>query len=149
MGTVPRPPASGDCGGGAVSYDDLANLVSFRPLERPVGHWRRRATPPFRARWTQTVDLLAKELRAHGARRTILEIDIREQDLRLDGSCPSQRHRLRSPGVNVLSFKATAVPGSPELRYEVGEFSHWQDDVRRGSRASKLSAVDQRRDETW
>jgi hypothetical protein len=107
-------------------YEELARLVTFRPLERPVPGPRRHA--PFRARWGQTVELLAKELRAHGARRTVLEIDMREQDFRLDGM-PRANANAQSPGI-VLSFEATRVPGKPHLRYEVGTFYGWQDNVR-------------------
>src|SRR3954453_14752385 len=99
-------------------YEELARLVTFRPLERPVTGPRRRA--PFRAAWSNTVDLLAKELRAHGARRTVLEVDMAEQDFRLDGR-PRASARAASPGI-VISFEAAKVPGSPQLRYEVGSF---------------------------
>jgi hypothetical protein len=109
-----------------MSYSDLAYLVTFRPLERPVGGSTRYSQ--FKAPWTRTVELLAKELRAHGARRTILEVDLREQDIRLDG-LPRADRNARTPGI-VLSFEATAVHGSPKLRYEVGTFTHWQDNVR-------------------
>jgi hypothetical protein len=109
-----------------VSYDELAQLVTFRPLERPVAaSWR---SSPFKASWTSTVRLLARELRAHGARQTVLEIDMRESDLRLDG-LPRADRRAQSPGI-VLSFKATAVPGQPSLRYEVGTYNDWRDNVR-------------------
>jgi hypothetical protein len=110
-----------------MSYSDLARLVTFRPLERPIGEGRTRYSP-FRASWSQTVELLGKELRAHGARKTILEVDLREQDLRLDG-LPRADRNARTPGI-VLSFDATAVPGKPQLRYEVATFSNWQDNVR-------------------
>lgn len=109
-----------------MSYDDLASMVTFRPLERPVptsGRWS-----PFKATWRSTVQLLAKELRAHGARNTILEVDVRESDLRLDG-LPRADRRARTSGI-VLSFKATKVPGSPQLRYEVGTYNDWTDNLR-------------------
>lgn len=108
-------------------YNDLAGLVTFRPLERPLRRGGDRLAP-FRARWTSTVDLLVKELRAHGARRVVVEIDIREDDLRLDG-LPRAGCSARTPGV-VLSFEATKVPGSPQLRYEVGTYSDWRDNLR-------------------
>lgn len=110
-----------------MSYSDLADLVTFRPLERPVGRGPMRYSP-FRAPWSNTVSLLAKELRAHGAQRTILEVDLREQDLRQDG-LPRADRTARSPGI-VLSFEATRVPNKPHLRYEVAEFTHWQENVR-------------------
>lgn len=110
-----------------MSYLELANLVSFRPLERPVGDGPTRYSN-FKASWTNTVTLLERELRAHGARRCVLEIDFREQDLRLDG-LPRADRSARSPGV-VLSFEATRVPGRPSLRYEVATFTDWKDNVR-------------------
>jgi hypothetical protein len=107
-------------------YEDLARLVTFRPLERPLRGPTRYS--PFKAGWTSTVELLAKELRAHGARNAVLEVDFREQDLRLDG-LPRADRSARSPGI-VLSFKATSVSGSPDLRYEVSTFSDWRANVR-------------------
>lgn len=107
-------------------YIDLVRLVTFRPLERPVRSAYR--VSPFKAGWTSTVELLAKELRQHGSRRAVLEIDFREQDLRLDG-LPRADRRAQSAGV-VLSFEATAVSGSPRLRYEVGTFNDWRDNLR-------------------
>jgi hypothetical protein len=110
-----------------VSYGDLAGLVTLRPLERPLTE-RSRRDSPFRASWTNTVELLADELRAHGARHAVLEIAFREQDLRLDG-LPRADARSQSPGI-VLSFEASRVPGKPQLRYEVTEFTDWQANVR-------------------
>jgi hypothetical protein len=107
-------------------YADLAGLVMFRPLERPVASGHRLS--PFRASWISTVELVVKELRAHGARHVVLEVDISERDLRLDG-LPRADRRARTPGI-VLSFEATNVPGRPKLRYEVGTFSDWQDNLR-------------------
>lgn len=109
-----------------MSYSDLAQLVTFRPLERPVPTAGRPS--PFRSIWSTTVTLLAKELHAHGASHTILEVDLREQDIRQDG-LPRANSRARSAGI-VLSFTARKVPGSPALRYEVGTYSDWQDNVR-------------------
>ena len=109
-----------------MSYHDLGQLVTFRPLEWPVPGGRRQS--PFRGSWTSTVRLLAKELRAHGARGTVLEVDIAERDLRLDG-LPCADRRAPTSGI-VLSFEATAVAGSPKLRYEVGTFWDWQDNLR-------------------
>lgn len=109
-----------------MSYTDLARIVTFRPLERPVGGGQRYSN--FKASWPDTVALLERELRAHGARNIILEVDLREQDLRLDG-LPRADRNARTPGI-VLSFEATRVPGKPALRYEVATFTDWRDNVR-------------------
>lgn len=108
------------------AYEDLARLVTFRPLERPVPCQYRPV--PFSASWSSTVNLLAKELRAHGARNAVLEIDFRESDLRLDGLPRADRH-ARTDSI-VLSFEATRVPDKPHLRYEVGTFADWRANVR-------------------
>lgn len=109
-------------------YEDLRGLVTFRPLERPLEYKGGVRYSPFRAGWTSTVELLAKELRAHGATGTVLEIDLPEDGFRNDG-LPRANRSAGSPGI-VLSFKATAVPDQPNLRYEVTEYTSWQDNVR-------------------
>lgn len=121
-------------------YTDLARLVTLRPLERPAPSDARRHST-FRSSWSSTIVLLAKELHAHGARSGVLEVDFREQDLRLDG-LPRANARAHSPAV-VLSFEAASVPGKPHLRYEVGTFTDWQDNVRAIALALQaLRAVD-------
>lgn len=110
-----------------MSYADLAGMVTFRPLERPVSNGPTRYSP-FKASWSKTVTLLSKELHLHGASNVVLEVDLREQDIRQDG-LPRADRNARSPGI-VLSFKANAVSGAPELRYEVATFTDWRDNVR-------------------
>lgn len=122
-----------------MSYSDLLGVLTLRPLERPVREASTSA--PFRASWTSTVSLLARELRAHGARNAVLEIDMRERDFRLDG-LPRAGATAATPGI-VLSFEASAVPGRPKLRYEVGTYWRWQDNVRAVALALQaLRAVD-------
>lgn len=66
---------------------------------------------------------------------------MREQDLRLDG-LPRADRSARSPGI-VLSFEAASVFDKPHLRYEVGTYSSWQDNVRALALALEaLRAVD-------
>lgn len=108
------------------AYGDLASVVRFRPLERPIECQYRVA--PFSANWTSTVALLGKELRAHGSRNAILEVDLAESAFRLDGM-PRADRSVNTPGV-VLSFEATKVPGEPQLRYEVGTYRGFDDNIR-------------------
>lgn len=120
-------------------YTDLRGLVVFRPLERPLDEAHRYS--PFKAPWASTVNLLADELRFHGAEHVVMEIDMADANIRQDGM-PRADRQARTPGV-VLSFKATSVPGEPDLRYEASEFYRWTDNVRAlalGLRA--LRAVD-------
>lgn len=110
-----------------MSYSDLARLVTFRPLDGRI-EATGRVRSPFRAHWSDTVEVLARELRAIGAQRTVLEVDLAERDFRLDG-LPRADRRAYTPGIRI-SFIAARVPGQPNLRYEVGRFDDWQDNVR-------------------
>lgn len=107
-------------------YGSLARFVTFRPLSRPVACQHKRA--PFKASWEKTTQELRRELRLHGAKATVLEVDMREQDFRVDGQ-PRADRSARSPGVR-LSFTASELPHSPALMYEAGEYAHWTDNVR-------------------
>lgn len=108
-------------------YSELTYYgVTFRPLHG-IGHFRRLVTrrrSPFRASWSSTVELLAKELRALNARRVVIELDMDEADFRLDG-IPRANATARTPGV-VISFESPHGP----LRYAVDTFDHWQDNIR-------------------
>lgn len=109
-----------------MSYAELAELVTFRPLDRPLTGGRSWRPSPFKAPWRSTVTLLSRELRMLRARNVVMLIDFREQDLRLDGM-PRADRRAQSPGI-VLSMHAAGV--GHDLRYEVNTFDDWQDNVR-------------------
>lgn len=131
-----------------MSYADLAKLVTIRPLTTwPGERTRDRVDSPFRAGWTDTVEILAHELDAIGARRTVLELpDLTDRDLRLDG-LPYARWSTDDPGV-VLSFETDYGP----LRYAVDTYRRpsyrrgmesWQHNVRAIALALRaLRAVD-------
>ena len=120
-------------------YGDLASLVIFRPLDGHLPCQFR--TSQFRGSWSSTVELLAKELRAVGAQQAILEIALGESDFRIDG-LPRANARAYSPAVR-LSFVASRVEGRPSLRYEVGTYDDWQDNVRAIAKGLEaLRAVD-------
>jgi hypothetical protein len=121
-----------------VSYSDLGNLVTFRPLDRPLSaRLRDFSASPFRASWSKTVALLARELRMLSAKRAVMELDMDETDFRLDG-LPRANAYARTPGI-VLSFESRHGP----LRYEVGTYAHWEDNVRAVALALEaLRAVD-------
>lgn len=109
----------------ADSYGDLAGLVTFRPLERAIpSQWRR---SPFRASWSVTVSQLAREIRMLKPRGpVVMQVDLREDDFRLDG-LPRADRRAMSPGV-VLAFESAKVGHA--LRYAVATFDDWRDNVR-------------------
>lgn len=105
-------------------YGELRDLgVTFRPYDGPPpatgGTWSRFDSP-----WHATVDTLARELRALDAHNIVVELDITDADLRIDG-IPRANARLARDGVRI-SFDSKWGP----LRYETGEFIGWQENVR-------------------
>lgn len=101
------------------------SLYVVRPISTWPGERRRfHSRAPFRTQWSLTLDLLGRELRMLNAQRVVLEIDVREIDLRNDGELRANA-RPASPAV-VLSFKSKHGP----LRYPCDRFSGWQDNVR-------------------
>lgn len=96
---------------------------------RPVSEWpgARTARPrrsAFSAQWRDTVALLRRELGALHARDVVLMVDIREDQLRLDG-LPRANAIPASPGV-VLAFE---TPDGP-LMFPADQFDDWQDNTR-------------------
>lgn len=99
--------------------------VTFRPLSSwPGGEIGRGRTSPFRAAWTTTLVTLQRELAELGAERVVIELGMREADIRLDG-WPRANARAAHPGV-VVSFESRHGP----LRYATAEFDRWEDNVR-------------------
>lgn len=104
-------------------WTELRDLgIVCRPFDGPapvtVGTQSR-----FRMGWEETTWNLARELRMLDAEKIVLELAVGERDLRIDGM-PRADARLQSPAVR-LSFQSKWGP----LRYETGEFHHWQDNV--------------------
>lgn len=96
-----------------------------RPIERWPGSlspFRRRS--PFSASWGDTTSLLDRELGQLGAARVVMQLAIRETDIRLDGQ-PYARAVATHPGV-ILAFESIHGP----LQYAVDSFDHWQANVR-------------------
>lgn len=76
--------------------------------------------------WSQAVDDLERELRHLGARDVLLQMDVRRQDIRLDGwirANASPGH----PGV-ILTFFSEKLDTT--LSYPSGKFRDWQSNVR-------------------
>jgi hypothetical protein len=99
--------------------------VVFRPLE----HWDRRgAAPrphsPFKAGYQSTINLLGAEATRLGAKRVIVELALREPDLRLDGQ-PYVGTRTDHPGVTVALHSRHG-----SLKYTVDKFATWQENLR-------------------
>lgn len=102
-------------------WSELSSLgVTVRPLTDPKPPEGGRYSP-FSASLTSTIELLATELRMLDARNVIVEIDLRERDIRVDG-LPRADARPTHDGVAV-SFESKFGP----LRYVTAEFTgSWQ-----------------------
>lgn len=85
----------------------------------------RNQSSPFTSTWTATLGLLDRELRHLGVRREfVLQIDVQESDLRLDG----QLRSTARPATPAVAIAADTSKGS--LLFTCGRFKHWQDNVR-------------------
>jgi hypothetical protein len=107
-----------------VSWDALASRgMAVRPFDgaKPSCAWR---SSPFGSTLTKTLETLERELRMLGATKIVVELDVREQDIRLDGY-PRANAKLGNPAV-AISFESKHGP----LRYATGEYRTWQDNLR-------------------
>jgi hypothetical protein len=85
---------------------------------RPTG-WSREDIP-----WSETLVLLDRELGALRADSVVLQIDVRESDIRLDGQLRAHV-RPADPAVRIL-FDSKHGP----LTYQCDRFATWQDNAR-------------------
>lgn len=93
---------------------------------------RERKTSQFDATWSKTLTLLGKEIEFLGGRDIVIEVDVREQDIRLDGGLRANA-RSSSPAV-VVAFD-TAAHGP--MLYRADRYADrwsnrpgWQENVR-------------------
>jgi hypothetical protein len=118
---------------------------------RPLGHWTDPETPArqgsgvFKAGWQSTLDLLGYETEQLGAGIVVVQVDVREADLRRDGMWKATA-KVGHPGVAV-SFESKFGP----LRYATDRYEPrynsdppgWQANVRAIALALEaLRAVD-------
>lgn len=108
------------------SFYDLSRLgVTFRPIDTWPGHPNHdRRHSPFTASLRETLGVLERELRMLDAERIVLQIAVRERDIRQDGY-PRADARPSHPGV-ILAFESRWGP----LKYATDEFHTWQDNLR-------------------
>jgi hypothetical protein len=97
----------------------------FRPLER----WDRKGAggrphSPFQADYTSTVNLLEREAKMLGAKRVVVELALREADLRLDGK-PYAGTKTDHPGVTIALDSRHGA-----LKYTADKFATWQENLR-------------------
>jgi hypothetical protein len=96
---------------------------------RPIDVWpgtrtAARKTSPFSASWSETSDLLTRELRQLRASHVVLQLAITESDLTLAGWIRANA-RPSHPGV-IVAFESKYGP----LKYSTDVFHHWQANVR-------------------
>lgn len=105
-------------GGGGVSKIHPNQVVfRFRPIERWTGAQRRPQSSRFKATGGQTQDDLRCELAAIGVRSCVIQADLDESDIRIDG-LPRASARYRSPRV-VVSF---THPQQGEVSFPSGKY---------------------------
>lgn len=99
--------------------------LTYKPIEEWPGKPRYdRERGPFSAPLKDTMQTLERELRMLSARSIVLQIAIRERDLRLDG-LPRADARAEHPGV-ILTFDSKHGP----LRIWFDRFTNWQHNLR-------------------
>ena len=77
--------------------------LSDRTWLRPASQ---RKQSRFDAKWTATLELLGREIDLLGGRDVVIEVDVREQDLRLDGTLRANARTPDQPGV-VVAFETS------------------------------------------
>lgn len=103
------------------------------PVARPARRQRLRGAHLFRASWQNTLDLLDRELEHLQARNVVLQIDVPEAAVRLDGMLRSTAPDPAFPGVRV-AFESVHGPltyatDAYERQYSDG-LKGWQANVR-------------------
>jgi len=97
--------------------------VTFRPIEEwpdPIEAKR----SPFDSPWSATLNLLDRELRALGAERVIVQVALRESQIRVDG-WPKSKAIAKHPGV-IVAFDSKHGP----LKYATAAFDRWEENLR-------------------
>lgn len=97
---------------------------------RPLGPWTdpvtmdRRSAARFTAPWISTLQLLGRETELLGAPLVVLQVDVREGDIRRDGMLRANS-KVDFPGVRV-AFDSVHGP----LTYATDAYTSWQANIR-------------------
>lgn len=97
---------------------------TVRPISDRTAFAGRHRHSPFQSSWTSTEQLLLRELGALRARNTVLEVDVLESGIRIDGRMKANA-RVSTPSVRV-AFDSEHGP----LTYATDRFWTWQDNAR-------------------
>lgn len=99
---------------------------NFRPIEqwpRPFTKNRRRSQ--FDSTYSATLDKLDGELSKLGARNIVIQLALKERDIRYDGLPRADARQPEHPGV-IVSFDSR----HGALSYMCDEFFNWKDNLR-------------------
>lgn len=97
---------------------------TVRPISDRTTFTGKHRRSSFDSSWTSTLNLLLAEVRQLKGRDLVMEIDVPESAIRLDGGLYANA-RPTSPGVRI-AFESMHGP----LTYGTDAFNHWQDNVR-------------------
>lgn len=100
------------------------SVYTIRPLEDRTGFTGKSKPSQFDSWWSDTRELLAKEVRMLSGKNVILEVDVLPSMIRLDGELYANAKAL-SPAVR-LHFDSK----HGHITYATDAFSTWQDNVR-------------------
>lgn len=92
-----------------------------------------RQSTRFSAKWVETEQLLVDEVERLDGRNLVIEVDVREQDLRLDGTLRANAREAETPGV-VVAFESKHGPILHRCDTFTAPYTwqgpHWQHNVR-------------------
>lgn len=97
---------------------------TVRPVSDRTNFTGKHRRSQFGTAWPETERLLLAEVRHLSGRDLVVEVDVREGDIRNDGRIRAAA-RPETPGVRV-AFESRHGP----LVYATDRFNHWQDNVR-------------------
>ena len=100
---------------------------TFRPIGNDWPHTKKLSgiRSRFRVPYTQTIDLLERELEMLAVRFAVIQIDLQDRHIRLDGKPRADAPQPAFPGV-ILAFDSKFGP----LKYATDAFDKWQDNLR-------------------
>jgi len=105
-------------------------MASIPLTYRPLVGWRgplttERRPSPFKAGWYDTIELLDRELYHLDARDVVLQLALRESDIRIDGYPRSNARAPEHPGVAIAFGSRYGA-----LWYQTDVFTEWKANVR-------------------
>jgi hypothetical protein len=105
-------------------YGDLPMNVTFRPIDQGFALPKFFRESKFKAKYSQTLELLDRELRHLDAKGIVIELALDAYWLRNDG-LPRSGARPTHPGVR-LTFNSSGK----QLSFPCATFGHWEDNLR-------------------